>query len=166
MNGFHCALLKMLLLSALVIGSTGALRAQEEENFPEPEEKQSWVDRTGARAAFVADAGLAVVRKSPSVTGELKTRLRVGRRIYVLSSKRTSDRRVYFFIAVTRRTRGWIDARALVRAGSRGDDDRLFRLLAAEPGNFERLRLWTDTRSSARTVTSPRKPSVRASELS
>lgn len=120
---------------------TATLRAQQDEELPtESEEKQTWVERTGARAGFVADAGLAVVRKTPSVTGDLKTRLRVGRRVYVLSSKHT-DGRTFFFVAVTRRTRGWVDARALVRARTRGDDNRLFRLIKAETGGFERLRL-------------------------
>jgi hypothetical protein len=133
-------ILRTLLLAMVFAAGTATLRAQEEESFPEIEEKQTWVERTGARAAFVADAGLAVVRKNPSATGDLKTRLRVGRRVYVLGSKR-GDGRTFFFVAVTRRTRGWVDARALVRGRTRGDDDRLFRLLTVETGGFERLRL-------------------------
>lgn len=119
---------------------SATLRAQDEELPTESEEKKTWVERTGARAAFVADAGLAVVRKTPVVTGDLKTRLRVGRRVYVFGSKR-AEGRIFFFIAVTRRTRGWVDARALVRGHTRGDDERLFRLLRVETGGFERLRL-------------------------
>lgn len=133
-------ILRLFLLAMIFAAGAATLRAQDEESLPESEEKQTWVDRTGARAAFIADAGLAVVRKTPAVTGDLKTRLRVGRRVYVLSSRR-ADGRMFFFIAVTRRTRGWVDARALVRGHARGDDDRLFRLLTAETGGFERLRL-------------------------
>lgn len=112
----------------------------QDEPFAEPE-KKSWVESTGARQAVVVDAGLAALRKSPTAQGELKQRLRVGRKLYVLSQTRTRNGQIYYWVAVTRRTRGWIDARALVRSGTRGDDGRLWKLIVAESNRFEQLRL-------------------------
>ncbi|MGQ9895960.1 MAG: hypothetical protein ACUVR8_00135 [Acidobacteriota bacterium] len=104
-------------------------------------EKSSWTERTRARAAFVADAGLAALRTAPAPGSNLKQRLRVGRRVYVLGKRRVVEGRVYEFVAVTRRTRGWIDRRALVRPAQPGDDARLLALIRAETGGYERLRL-------------------------
>lgn len=112
----------------------------QEEPLVEPE-KKSWVESTGARQAVIVDAGLAALRKSPTSQGELKQRLRVGRKLYVLSQTRNRNGQLYSWVAVTRRTRGWIDARALVRSGTRGDDGRLWKLILAESNHFERLRL-------------------------
>jgi len=130
-----------LLVTAWVLASGGLAFAQEGDTETTPEEPQSWTVRTGARVAFVADAGLAALRTTPSPSGNLKQRLRVGRRVYVLGRRRVVEDRVYVFVAVTRRTRGWIDRRALVRAAQPGDDARLLALIRAETGGYERLRL-------------------------
>lgn len=119
----------------------GATLAQEDPSDEPPEEKPSWTVRASARAAFVADAGLAALRTVPRPDGDLKQRLRVGRRVYVVGRPRVVDGRTYLFVAVTRRTRGWLDQRAVVRADRRGDDARLLALARAETGGYERLRL-------------------------
>lgn len=120
----------------------GAAGAQEDDAPDDaPEAPPTWTARVGARAAFVADAGLAALRAAPRPDGDLKQRLRVGRRVYVVGRPRTTDGRTYLFVAVTRRTRGWLDRRAVVRADQRGDDARLLALARAETGGYERLRL-------------------------
>ncbi|MFQ3582047.1 MAG: hypothetical protein SNJ67_11865 [Chloracidobacterium sp.] len=131
---------QILLIGLLLLGG-GIAAAQEDVPDEPPEEKPSWTARTGARAAFVADAGLAALRITPSATGDLKQRLRVGRRVYVLGQRRIVDGRTYVFVAVTRRTRGWLDQRAVVRANARGDDTRLLALARVETAGYERLRL-------------------------
>lgn len=133
-----------LFIAGWLLTSGGFVLAQENESetLPEvPPETLSWTARTGAQAAFVADAGLAALRTMPGPNGALKQRLRVGRRVYVLGGRRTAEGRVYVFVAVTRRTRGWIDQRALVRPRQAGDDARLLALIRAETGGYERLRL-------------------------
>ncbi|OYT73542.1 MAG: hypothetical protein CFK52_01070 [Chloracidobacterium sp. CP2_5A] len=129
-----------LLIALLALG--GGARAQDEDAPADaPEEKPSWTARTSARAAFVVDAGLAALRVTPSPNGDLKQRLRVGRRVYVLGRPRTADGRAYLFVAVTRRTRGWLDQRAVARASQPSDAARLLALARAETGGYERLRL-------------------------
>ncbi len=133
--------LSCLLMAGWLFTAGSLVPAQERDTEPLPEEPQSWTERTGARAAFVADAGLAALRVTPGPGGDLKQRLRVGRRVYVLGGRRVVEDRVYVFVAVTRRTRGWIDRRALVRPSQPGDDARLLALIRAETGGYERLRL-------------------------
>lgn len=111
------------------------------QEIPDTEPPPTWTEASGARPAFVVDRALAAVRASPSPNGQLKQRLRIGRRVYILRTRRGESGAVYHWIAVTRRTRGWIDARALVQPGYRGDDARLVRLIAAEPSGYERIQL-------------------------
>jgi hypothetical protein len=134
---------RFALIAVCVSVLSVAARAQgEEERDAEfSEERQSWVERTGARAAYVADGRLAALRMAPAADAALKQRLRVGRRVYVLMTRKSADGQAYHFVATTRRTRGWMDARCLVRAGRRGDDVRLLNVALAETGGFERLRL-------------------------
>ncbi len=115
--------------------------AQDDVSDEPPEARPTWTARAGVRAAFVADAGLAALRVAPGPDSDLKQRLRVGRRVYIAGRPRAADGRAYLFVAVTRRTRGWLDQRATVRPGQRGDDARLLALIRAETGGYERLRL-------------------------
>ncbi len=111
------------------------------QEIPDTQAPPSWTEASGARPAFVVDRALAAVRLSPTPTGPMKQRLRVGRRVYILRTRRGESGAVYHWIAVTRRTRGWIDARALAQPERRGDDGRLERLIAAEPSGYERIHL-------------------------
>ena len=115
--------------------------APSAQDVPDSEKPASWTEVSGARPAFVIDRALAAVRLSPSPTGLLKQRLRIGRRVYILRTRRDESGVVYHWIAGTRRTRGWIDGRALAQPGHRGDDARLDRLIAAEPSGYERIQL-------------------------
>lgn len=117
----------------------GGVLAQEPDDAPP--EKPDWVSTVHARSAFVADGALAALRKEPQVTASLKQRLRVGRRVYILQSRRNREGQLYVWVAVTRRTRGWLDARALVTPNRRGDDERLMSFIKAETNEYERLRL-------------------------
>jgi hypothetical protein len=134
------AVYPLFLMFVLNLGWFNQPLLAQEEPLVEPE-KKSWVESTGARQSVVVDAGLAALRKSPTSQGELKQRLRVGRKLYVLSQTRSRNGQVYYWVAVTRRTRGWIDARALARSGTRGDDVRLWKLISAESNHFEQVRL-------------------------
>src|SRR5882672_9782589 len=96
--------------------------------------REPWNADGRYRHAFVVDSGLSALRQSSSPYSLCLRRLRLGRSLYVLSSHRNEDGIVYCFVAVTRRTRGYIDQAALVSPTRRGDDARLMRLINETDG--------------------------------
>ena len=94
--------------------------------------------RVRSRAAIVVDERLAVLRNAPDISASLVRRLSRGRRVTIVSSERSRDGIVFHRVAVTRRTRGWIQREALVRPGHQGEDERLLRLIEASR-DFDRL---------------------------
>lgn len=92
-------------------------------------EKEPWNMDGQFPSAIVVDTGLSALRKSPSVTSNCLRRLRIGRKVFIISSTKNKAGIKYYFIAVTRRTRGYIDASALVKPLQLGDDARLMRLV-------------------------------------
>ncbi|KAF0207367.1 MAG: hypothetical protein FD167_5490 [bacterium] len=97
-------------------------------------EKEPWNAEGQFRRAIVVDTGLSALRKSPSVASTCLRRLRIGRKIFIISSVKNSDGIKYYFVAVTRRTRGYIDASALVSPSQASDDVRLMRLVENAEG--------------------------------
>ncbi|MBK7996511.1 MAG: hypothetical protein IPK14_25025 [Blastocatellia bacterium] len=97
-------------------------------------EKEAWNADGQFRRAFVIDDGLSALRKSPKVTSTCLRRLRVGRKIFIISSIKNQDGIKYYYIAITRRTRGFIDAASVVSPSQAGDDARLMRLIEASKG--------------------------------
>ena len=65
-------------------------------------------------------------------------RLSRGRRVTLVGARRSHDGIVFLRIAVTRRTRGWIQQEALIWPGRSRDDERLLRLIEASR-DFDRL---------------------------
>jgi hypothetical protein len=92
----------------------------------------------GGNLAVVADERLAALRTAPNLSARLLRRLSRGRIVSVRSSSRTRDGLVFFHVAVTRRTFGWIQSEALVAAGRQGDDRRLAHLING-PDEFDRV---------------------------
>jgi hypothetical protein len=86
------------------------------------------------RKAFVVDSGLSALRRSPSPSSTCLRRLRLGRSLYVISTHKGQDGIGYYFVAVTRRTRGYIDRAAVASPAQRGDDARLMRLIEEAEG--------------------------------
>jgi hypothetical protein len=76
----------------------------------------------------VVDERLAVLRDGPGFNAPLLKRLSRGRQVTLLVMKRTPDGTAFCRVAVTRRTRGWIQRDALV-SNQRGDDERLLKLI-------------------------------------
>ena len=97
-------------------------------------EKEPWNADGQFRRAFVIDDGLSALRKSPKTTSTCLRRLRVGRKIFIISSIKNQHGIKYYYIAVTRRTRGFIDAAAIISPSQAGDDARLMRLIEASKG--------------------------------
>jgi hypothetical protein len=90
--------------------------------------------RGAGRPSRVVDARLAVLRSTPSLTAPLLKRLRVGRRVYEVGRRRDAEGRAWVRVAVTRRTRGWILAEAVAKAGDADAERRVETLLAALDG--------------------------------
>ncbi len=94
----------------------------------------------GARA-IVVDERLSALRERPDARAALAQRLRRGRVIGILGAARDRAGSLYWQAAVTRNTRGWIAAGAVVRPGRREDAARLLRLLEETEDDYQRIRL-------------------------
>ncbi len=88
--------------------------------------------------AVVVDERLAALRDEPSLSAQLVQRLNRGRRVSIIGTRRAPDGTTFHRVAVTRRTRGWLQADSLVSAARAGDDDRLLRLIRGLQG-FNRI---------------------------
>jgi hypothetical protein len=92
----------------------------------------------GGHLAVVADERLAALRSTPDPSGRLLRRINRGRFVSIRGSGRSRDGLLFYQVAVTRRTSGWLQSEAVVSSWRSGDDSRLVRLL--EGGDeFERV---------------------------
>lgn len=97
--------------------------------------------------AIVVDERLAALRDAPDVSARLVQRLSRGRAVGVLGSRRAPDGLLFYRVAVTRRTRGWLQSDSVVAPAHAGDDERLARLVNGSEG-FDRVvraRIFLDT---------------------
>ena len=110
-----------------------------------------------ARSAIVIDERLAALRAAPSLSASLVRRLGRGRKVLLLQSQRSAEGVVFHRVAVTRRTRGWVQREALVFPRRKGDDERLLQLIKVSNGFdcIARARLFLDAFPK-----SPRRPAV------
>jgi hypothetical protein len=92
----------------------------------------------GGRIAIVADERLAALRSSPEPSARLLHRLSRSRRVSIRGSSRSSDGLLFYQVAVTRRTSGWLQGDALIASWHAGDDHRLLRLITGAD-EFERV---------------------------
>ena len=92
----------------------------------------------GSGRAVVVDERLSVLREEPSLSAQLVRRLGRGRIVSITGTRRTGEGIVFHRVAVTRRTRGWVQAESLVSPGRAGDDERLLRLIRGSEG-FDRI---------------------------
>lgn len=83
----------------------------------------------GGMRAVVIDERLSALREEPDLTARLVQRLSRGRQVSIISSKRAADGTTFNRVAVTRRTRGWVQADSLASPSRGGDDERLLRLI-------------------------------------
>lgn len=129
-SNFHLSnsskFLPMLLAFALVLASSSTASAQR-KRFP----------GFGGRAVVV-DERLAVLRDEPNLNAPPTRRLSRGRVLSIMSSKRAPDGVMFYRVAVTRRTRGWLQSEAVVSPSNKGDDERLHNLIKASE-DFDRI---------------------------
>jgi hypothetical protein len=90
------------------------------------------------RSAVVVDERLAVLRDGPELSARLLQRMSRGRVVLILGAKRSSDGLMFYRVAVTRRTGGWLQSEAIVSPGRSGDDERLLRLIRGSD-DFDRV---------------------------
>lgn len=88
-------------------------------------------------AAVVVDERLAALRDAPRPTAKLIRRLSRGRFVSV-TGERASGGVTFLRVSVTSRTRGWLQAEAVVRPARAGEDARLLRLVRGS-AEFDRL---------------------------
>ncbi len=87
------------------------------------------------KKAFVIDDRLSVLRRKPDLQSEVIRRVRLGHAVYVVGrSKVISGEPLFYRVAVTRRTRGWIHEAAVAIQGHPGEDQRILELIETSQG--------------------------------
>lgn len=92
----------------------------------------------GGRAAVVVDERLSVLRDEPGLSAALLQRLGLGRAVTLTGARREADGVAFYQVAVTRRTRGWVQSESFAAPARAGDDARLVNLIKASRG-FDRV---------------------------
>ena len=93
---------------------------------------------SGGARAVVVDERLAVLRDEPQLSARLLQRLGRGRNVAVTGARRAPEGIIFYRVAVTSRTRGWLQSEAVVSNVRKGDDERLLNLIRASK-DFDRL---------------------------
>jgi hypothetical protein len=89
-------------------------------------------------SAVVVDERLSALRDAPELSAALLQRLGRGRAVTVRGAKTSADGVVFYRVAVTSRTAGWVQREALVTPARAGEDERLLRLVRGSDG-FDRI---------------------------
>ena len=84
------------------------------------------------------DERLAVLRAGPQFSAVFLRRVGRGRIVTILDTQRSREGVVFYRVAVTRRTRGWLQREAIVTPARTGDDSRLLALIKASR-DFDRI---------------------------
>lgn len=92
----------------------------------------------GGQRAVVVDERLAVLRDAPGFSASLLQRMSRGRTVAIRGARRAAEGVLFYRVAVTRRTVGWIQSEAVVSLGRKDDDERLLRLIQNSEG-FDRI---------------------------
>jgi hypothetical protein len=115
---------------ALVMGAAITTTAQSERKVFLP----------GGRGV-IFDERLSALRAQPDVKAPLKQRMRRGRRVGILGAAVAKDGARFFRVAVSRNTRGWVLADAVIKPGAAADAERLMRLIEETRDEFTKARL-------------------------
>jgi len=91
--------------------------------------------------AVIFDERFSALRAQPDVKAPLKQRMRRGRRVGILGAGAAKDGAKFFRVAVSRNTRGWVLADAVIRPGNAADAERLMRLIEDTKDEFTKARL-------------------------
>ena len=101
----------------------------------------------GSRFAVVVDERLSALRAAPGFAGAPLRRLGRGRAVQLTGARRAADGATFVQVAVTSRTRGWVQSESLASPARPSDDERLLRLIRGSEGfdRVERAQLFLDT---------------------
>lgn len=92
--------------------------------------------------AFIIDDRLSALRREPKLQSQVIRRIRLAQRVFIVGiNKPTATEPLFYRVAVTRRTRGWIHASALATPGRRGEDMRLMSLIAQTSDGIDKITL-------------------------
>ena len=92
----------------------------------------------GGQRAVVVDERLAALRDEPQLSARLLQRMSRGRMVAIMGAKRSPEGVTFYRVAVTRRTRGWLQSEAVISPTRAGDDERLLRLIRGSE-EFDRI---------------------------
>ena len=92
----------------------------------------------GGQLAVVIDERLAALRAAPDPGSRLLSRLGRERVVSIRGSSRSRDGLLFYRVAVTRRSSGWLQSDAVAASWRAGDDQRLFDLID-DSDEFERI---------------------------
>lgn len=120
------------LIAAFALAGVAAMTAtaQSERNVFAPGQR-----------AVVFDERLSALRARPDIKAPLKQRMRRGRRVGIIGANTARDGAKFFRVAVSRNTRGWVLADAVIRSGAAADAERLMRLIEETNDEFTQARL-------------------------
>jgi hypothetical protein len=93
------------------------------------------------RQAIVFDERLSALRSKPDMKAPLEQRLRRGRVVGILGATGKSAGGRFLRVAISRNTRGWILADAVIRPASLADAERLMRLIEETTDDFTKAKL-------------------------
>jgi hypothetical protein len=102
---------------------------------------QSTVAQVRFIKAYVVDRRLSALRRQPDQKSHVLRRVSLGRPVYVLGSKQAPNAPLFYRVAVTRRTRGWIHSKAVAIPGRAGHDQMLWSLILGADSDFDRISL-------------------------
>ncbi|MGB9177663.1 MAG: hypothetical protein WCB68_00330 [Pyrinomonadaceae bacterium] len=100
----------------------------------------------GGQRAVVVDERLAALRDAPDLSAVLLQRISRGRMLAITGARRGRGGLLFYRVAVTSRTSGWMQSEAVVSPARAGDDERLLRLIRASEDFdlIERARIFLD----------------------
>ena len=87
---------------------------------------------------MVAEERLAALRAAPEPTARLVRRVSRGQLVSIRGASRSRDGLLFYRVAVTRRTLGWLQREAVVAAWHAGDAEHLLQLIR-DTDEFERV---------------------------
>jgi hypothetical protein len=91
--------------------------------------------------AIVIDERLSALRVRPDLKSTLEQRLRRGRIVGIVGSAKRRDGTGFLRVALSRNTRGWILADAVVRTGILADAEKLLTLIEGTADDFIKAKL-------------------------
>lgn len=116
------------VLAACVLALDAQALAQQQRRAANP----------GGQRAVVVDERLAALRETPELTSRLLQRMRRGRKVSIVGSRRAADDITFYRVMLTKRTGGWVQSEAVFSPARKEDDERLLRLIRGSE-DFDRL---------------------------